>query len=270
MRCWLPLLILLALSPFVELFGQAGFVYYDVDRLYDTIPSPFYNDDRYTPEGRYRWNATRYRAKVEGVAALVDSLAQPLVALYGIENESVARDLSAATKGDYTFLHRTLNAFDGMEFALLYHADRFQPLGTRTARNTLIVDGLLDRDTVTLLLTADGRFLNDLVTEARQRHPQRPCIVAGRLGNYEAADYGLRDPFAAAASRGHGTRQQNGRWQMRDRIWVDPRLHADEGQVYIREFLLDASRATPLPTYSGNRYRGGRSRHLPIWCRIGR
>ena len=36
MRFWLVSLILLALGRTTALYGQAGFVYYDVDLLYDT------------------------------------------------------------------------------------------------------------------------------------------------------------------------------------------------------------------------------------------
>ena len=270
MRFWLVSLILLALSRTTALYGQAGFVYYDVDLLYDTIPSPFYNDDRYTPEGRYRWTDERYRHKVAAIAAVVDSLAQPVVALYGIENEQVARDLSAATQGDYTYLHRTLNSFDGMEFAILYHADRFQPLDARTTDNALVVDALLDRDTVTLLLTTNSHSAESLVEAVRTRHPRRRCILAGRLAGFPARRYGMRDLMAGAAARGHGTRQIKGLWQMRDRIVADTLSGGSDGAVYIRSYLLDEHRLAPRPTFSGNRYRGGHGRNLPIWCQFER
>ena len=78
------------------------------------------------------------------------------------------------------------------------------------------------------------------------------------------------DQLAGAAARGHGTRLRNGLWQMRDRILTDTLLTAEAGAVYIREFLLEAPGGSPHPTYSGNRYRGGRSRNLPIWCRLRR
>lgn len=51
----------------------------------------------------------------------------PLVALWGVENEAVVRDIAAACKGDYSYLHRTLNSLDGMDFALLYYGDLFEP-----------------------------------------------------------------------------------------------------------------------------------------------
>ena len=46
-----------------------GFAYYDLDRLYDTIPSLFYDDTDYTPEGRLCWTDERYRTKVERAGA---------------------------------------------------------------------------------------------------------------------------------------------------------------------------------------------------------
>ena len=62
----------------------AGIAYYDVDRLYDTIPSLFYDDRAYTPEGTYGWDTERYRRKIRQVAETVDSMALPVVALYGV------------------------------------------------------------------------------------------------------------------------------------------------------------------------------------------
>ena len=43
-------------------------------------------------------------------------MALPLVALWGVENEQVVRDIAAACRGDYSYLHRTLNSLDGMDF----------------------------------------------------------------------------------------------------------------------------------------------------------
>ena len=35
--------------------APTGIAYYDIDHLYDTLPSPFYADDDRTPAGRLRW-----------------------------------------------------------------------------------------------------------------------------------------------------------------------------------------------------------------------
>lgn len=77
-----------------------GIAFYDVDRLYDTLPALFYDDEEYTPRGRLRWTAERYARKIRNTAAVIDSMALPVVALRGVENERVVRDLAAACRGD--------------------------------------------------------------------------------------------------------------------------------------------------------------------------
>lgn len=98
---------------------RTGFAYYDLDRLYDTIPSLFYDDTDYTPEGRLRWSGERYRAKVERAGAVIGRMAMPLAGVYGVENEEVVKDLVRASDLPYSYVHRTLNTLDGMDFASL-------------------------------------------------------------------------------------------------------------------------------------------------------
>lgn len=135
---------------------RTGFAFYDADRLYDTLPSPFYDDADFTPQGRLKWDTERYRSKIRRTAAVIDSMALPLVALYGVENERVVRDLAAACRGDYSYLHRTLNTLDGLDFALLYYGDRFFPHRTEPGDRTLYVEGTLGRDTVGCCSSATG------------------------------------------------------------------------------------------------------------------
>lgn len=278
LRLLRPLLLVLLLPCSLQVRAQTLFTYYDVDRLYDTIPSPFYDDTAYTPTGRYGWNTERYARKVRDIAAVLDSLRVPIVALHGVENEQVVRDLSAACSTDYVYLHRTLNTLDGLDFALLYHGDRFRPFRCRTGRRMLRIDGILQqtlrtggmrRDTVTILLAADpataALHLRDCLEEA----PRRPLLAAGRLEGIDAASFGLTDRMARAARRGHGTRRTRNGWRMRDRIFTSPALGDRPGQVYIRRFLLDADGTAPLPTCDTRSYRGGRSGNLPLWCEIG-
>ncbi|MDE5963078.1 MAG: hypothetical protein K2G58_03465, partial [Alistipes sp.] len=51
--CWLALSCASAFRPASA--QRIDIAYYDVERLYDTIASPFYNDTDYTPEGRLHW-----------------------------------------------------------------------------------------------------------------------------------------------------------------------------------------------------------------------
>ena len=177
---------------------RTGFAFYDVDRLYDTLPSPFYDDTDFTPQGRLKWDTERYRSKIRRTAAVIDSMALPLVALYGVENERVVRDLAATCRGDYSYLHRTLNTLDGLDFALLYYGDRFFPHRTEPGDRTLYVEGTLGRDTVGLLLVRDRRMLPWIIGELHEERPQVRLLVAGSVTPRDAARWGLHDATARA------------------------------------------------------------------------
>lgn len=246
------------------------FGYYEVDRLYDTLPSPFYNDTDYTPEGRYRWNTTRYRAKIDQLAAVIDSMQLHAIALYGVENEAVVRDLVATLKGDYTYLHRTLNTLDGMEFALLYEGDRIVPLRSEAGLQTLYIEALFDRDTVGIVLCHRPETLPHTLESLRERRPTLPLLVAGRLGECDLTQFGLVDRMAGPAARGYGNRRRNAGWTMQNRIATSPTLGTREGKLFIRRALLDEGLERPRATFVGNRYRGGASGSLPIFVEIER
>jgi len=250
-----------------------GIAYYDVDHLYDTVPSPFYNDDDRTPSGRLRWTAARYRRKVRGAAAVVDSMGLPLVALWGVENEAVVRDVAAACAGDYSYLHRTLNALDGMDFALLYYGDRFFPHYDEPGRRYLYIEGTLRRpdgccDTLGILLCGDGRMAARAVGDLRDERPRAKLVVMGRVDALDAAAFGLRDALARAAAAGRGNVRAREGWRMRDRILIDTALRSSGGDVFARRWLLDDRDGYPLATYDRRRYRGGCGYALPVFTYI--
>ena len=243
-----------------------GIAFYDIDRLYDTLPSLFYHDDDYTPEGRYGWDTERYRRKIRHTAAVIDSMALPIVALWGVENEAVVRDLAAACRGDYSYLHRTLNSLDGMDFALLYYGDMFYPERVEEGRRYLYVEGLLERDTVGLVLCAEERMAGWVVRDLRHERPHVRLVVLGRSATLDPAAWGLRDAQARAARAGRGTIRSRGRWSMRDRILVDTAFRVCGGDVYMRRYLVDQKSGNPLTTFSGGVYRGGYGYSLPVYA----
>lgn len=247
-----------------------GIAYWDLDRFYDTIPSPFYNDDDHTPGGRLRWTAERYARKVRNTAAVIDSMALPIVALWGVENEAVVRDIVSACRGDYSYVHRTLGSLDGMDFALLYYGDRFFPGRIEPGRRYLAVDGVLRRetgvcDTICLVLSADERMAEWVVRDLRAERPNLRPIVLGRIGRRAQTAYGLRDATARAAAAGRGNIRRRGGWSMRDRIAADTALRVAGGDVFMRRYLVDQKTGMPLVTYDGKRYRGFYGRALPVF-----
>ena len=262
----LAILVLASLAAAAK--SPVGIVFYDVDRIYDTIPALFYDDADYTPEGRYGWNSERYHRKIRNTAAVIDSMALDIVALWGVENEQVVRDLSAACREAYTYLHRTLNTLDGMDFALLFFADRFAPERVETGRRYLYVEGECEGRTLGLVLCGDARTSEWLVADLREEHPGVPLVVMGRVGRIPAGRFGLRDATARAEKVGRGNIRRAGRWEMRDRMLVDTLLDSSDADVFARRYLVDQKSGNPLRTYSRGVYRGGYGYSLPVFVYI--
>ena len=262
----LAILILATLAAAAR--NPVGIAFYDVDRIYDTIPALFYDDSDYTPDGRYGWNTERYTRKIQNTAAVLDSMALDIVALWGVENEQVVRDLAAACREGYSYLHRTLNTLDGMDFALLYYGDRFYPLDVEVGRRYLYVEGELEGRIVGLALCGDESTARWLIGDLRDEHPGIPLVVLGRIGKLPAATFGLVDATARAEKAGRGTIRRAGRWEMRDRILVDTTLHAFGADVFVRRYLVDQKSGNPRPTFSRGRYQGGFGYSLPVFVYI--
>ena len=259
------LLIITALFT-IQLSAQprVGFAYYDVDRAYDTLPSLFYDDSDYTPEGRKRWTTERYTRKIDGIAAVIDSMALPIVALYGVENEQVVRDISSRCKGDYSYIHRTLNRLDGMDFALLYYGDVLFPESVEVGLDYMLIRAAVGKREFALLLARRPRGLKELVAQLYEQSPKSHIIIAGDLYGTDYSGLALNEATAAAERSGHGNTIYRGAWKMFDRILVDKRLetHCD---VYARRWLMNDN-GEPKPTFNREGYVGGTSRKLPIFC----
>lgn len=177
-----------------------GVAFYDADCLYDTVPSPFGNDTRYLPQGEMRWTGERYRRKVMQTAAVIDSLGLPLVGLYGVENESVVRDVAAACKGDYAYLFRTTDSYNGLDFALFYFGDRFFPDRVEAGHFWMTAAGeLRGAGRVCLLMSASDRYIGYKIEEHRGSIPTNGCWSRGarRVPSRSAAD--CRNPLRRQA-----------------------------------------------------------------------
>ena len=70
--------------------------------------------------------------------------------------------------------------------------------------------------------------------------------------------------------QGRGTIKYDGKWELIDLFFVSPAVGVAEMEIIILPFLLtpDSAGKKPLRTYSGPRYLGGVSDHLPVWLSI--
>lgn len=232
---------------------KTGMAFYDADALYDSIPEARHDDSR--PKCL---SADQYRRRTEAVAEMTDSLALPIIALFGVENEQVVRDIAAAADCDYTFIHRTSNRFDGLDFALLYFSDRFTPQNIDTGLDYMYVTGVLDNMDIGLLICNHTRMLEYVIEEIRDSDPQRLLIVAGNIYRDDYSRFDLADATLRAEAEGRGTCRSRSGWYMRSRIYADTRLTV-RADVYarsrfVRPLLEEPRRGSPygrsLPVFA--------------------
>jgi len=108
-------------------------VSYNVENLFDTVNSPLFDDDEFTPSGTKAWTYDRYKKKLNDLARVVLSIpGKELPALIGlaeIENRAVLEDLAdqrGLRKGEYAIVHEDDQDPRGIECALLYRPDLFK------------------------------------------------------------------------------------------------------------------------------------------------
>ncbi len=108
-------------------------VSYNVENLFDTINSPLFDDDEFTPSGTKEWTYDRYTKKLNDLGRVILSIpGKELPALIGlseIENRGVLEDLikvRGIRKGKYEIVHEDDQDPRGIECALLYRPDLFK------------------------------------------------------------------------------------------------------------------------------------------------
>jgi hypothetical protein len=113
---------------------QARIVSYNVENLYDTRNDSLTNDDEFSPGGSKYWTYNRFRCKIihiyQTLVAIGDGEMPAVVGLCEIENRGVLNSLIYDTplcKFNYKFIHRESPDARGIDVALLYRPDIFQP-----------------------------------------------------------------------------------------------------------------------------------------------
>ena len=91
----------LSIAVFVLACSKGGYLagqqkvsvgFWNVENLFDTIPSRFYNDLDYTPGGRLKWDTSKYRTKLSNLARVTDNSGFYVAGLAEVENEAVLGD----------------------------------------------------------------------------------------------------------------------------------------------------------------------------------
>ncbi len=198
---------------------SVGVALYDVGRFYDTIPSKFYDDKRYTPRGRGRWNSERYQTKVAQIVKVIDSLKQPIVILNGVESLDVVRDIQSASTLDYSARHATLDYYDGLDFAILYFGDMLQINKIANHHHYTYFGGELLGHSIAIHLTRRGDKLRTVLPPDRDEAAEI-TLAWGRLSSKDLQRLEMSDPLLSEEKLGRGDTKGGSGWYLRNRIGV--------------------------------------------------
>ena len=143
--------------------------FYNMENLFDTVDDPFVRDEEFLPDGQKAWTDEKYNHKIASMASVVSqvgkNMCQDGLSLLGvseIENASVLQDLIAhplLSARNYDYLHIDSKDRRGIDVALIYDKDVFEPQGVksffvdlskedeenaRITRDVLLFEGYLD------------------------------------------------------------------------------------------------------------------------------
>ena len=227
-----------------------------------------------------------------------------IVGLAEVENETVLRRLiysAPLRKAGYRYVHFDSPDPRGIDVALLYRKDVLP----RPHADALPVPGFRTRDILRCrfpLAAPKPDSTADTLTVIVVHHPSKLGGPARSQPRREAAMSVLRDACRKSQivvtgdfndtpdgeafrmldsclvclsqplhQRGEGSLKYAGKWELIDQFWVSHDLAGETAVIYA-PFLLtrDSAHAgeKPLRTYSGPRYLGGVSDHLPIVLRL--
>lgn len=139
---------------------QARIVFYNTENFYDTKNDSLKNDEEFLPEGAKHWTYQRFRLKIvrlyQTFTAIGGGEMPAVIGLCEVENREVLNRLIYDTpleKSGYRIIHRDSPDARGVDVAILYRPDIFEPdsctwlnvplPGNETTREILHVQGRL-------------------------------------------------------------------------------------------------------------------------------
>lgn len=262
------------------------------------------SDGEFSANGSRHWTKSRFFAKCSAVAKTVLWSADGkgrLPDVFGVaevENEEVVRRLIDNTllrKFGYSYVHFDSPDPRGIDVALLYRRDRLTLLNADTVR----VAGFSTRDILyAQFRTGGGKVFSCIVNHHPSKYggkasaPRRIAVMESMLaladslgscgpviamGDFNDTPDGEAPAMASSHlknlalplhARGQGTIKFDGRWELIDMFFAGGGLETGHMEILSPPFLLTEDKAhsgvKPLRTWSGPRWNGGVSDHLPI------
>lgn len=251
--------------------------FYNVENLFDLEDDPKVDDDDFLPKGKQKWTRERYQTKLKKLAEVIAKMhpegkGADLLGLCEVENRRVLEDLIQTPPLDalnYGIVHRESNDSRGIDVALLYKKEAFEPtedlllpIPNKKTRGVLQVTGKLwgqqmhlfvnhfpsrregkeESESGRLQVAAVARRAIDAVFA---QNPDANVIVMGDF-NDEPQDKSiveglksrpdkklkageLYNPFHNLAKAGKGTYNYRGEWNMLDQMLISKSLLDKKG-----------------------------------------
>ena len=282
--------------------AQERVMFWNLENFFDyRNDSTSVSDAEFSSFGARRWNKKRFYAKCNAVAKTILWAGVPdVVGFAEVENGFVLRRLVQATalrKTDYRIVHFDSPDPRGIDVALLYRQSRCRLLDARPCHiygadsSVLATRDILmahfigpGGDFAVLVNHHPSKYGGEASAPRRQLAVERLAALADSLLNAgvlrvvamgdfndtpDSPIYSTLSLFNLALplhNSGEGTIKYEGRWELIDLFFVSPALHGAQMTVLKPPFLLtpDGAGQKPLRTYSGPRYLGGVSDHLPV------
>ena len=163
-------------------------MFYNVENLFDTIPSPNVLDHEFTPAGAKKWNGIKYWKKIANIEEVFYKIATQertypvIIGVSEIENRNVLEDIVAApklAKANYQIVHYDSPDARGVDVALLYRPDVFKYEGSYPIKLKMDeLPGLRTRDILSVWGTIENQPFCFFV-----------CHLPSRLGGQAASEF---------------------------------------------------------------------------------
>lgn len=152
----------------------ATIAFYNLENLFDTINDPEKNDEEFLPAGANHWTSERYQKKLANMSKVISQVGDEfikggptLLGVSEIENRLVLEDLiktPALANSGYDIVHYDSPDGRGVDVGLIYRKRDFTVINSVSARlnmpgepgwksrDQLVVTGLLDGDTISVIV----------------------------------------------------------------------------------------------------------------------
>ena len=115
-------------------------VFYNVENLFDIFDDPNTSDDEFTPQGRKKWDVTKYKKKIDDITKVLTSIGNEMPVIIGlseVENADVVVDLLShkdMRNGNYVIVHEESPDNRGIDVAFMHDETRFNYLEHESIR----------------------------------------------------------------------------------------------------------------------------------------